>query len=444
MPETTAIQRFRGPLWAALYFVMAVAPLPIALWRHTEDGRGFWIELGVALGFAGLAMMGLQFALTARFRWIGRGVSLDDMMQVHRQAGILAVAFVLAHPVILLAAHPAYFSFLDPRVNAPRTIALVVATAAVILLLVLPLYRRRLGISYEWWRLTHSILAFLAVFVGLGHVLMVGHYVSGVAKPLVWIAMTGGALLLLAHTRIVRPIAVRRRPWRVAEVRPEGERVWSIAFEAEGHPGLSFSPGQFVWLSLESSPLSLQQHPFTIASSAERGSRIELTIKELGDFTQTIRDVEPGALAFLEGPYGQFTPDGISADATVFVVGGIGVTPAMSTLRTMRDRGQTTPIVVVYGAVDLDRLVFRDELESLTAELDLELVYVLDEPPPDWQGERGPFTADTVARIRQRLGAADAYYFICGPEPMMDVVESTLAADGVPRSRVHAERFNLV
>lgn len=427
-----------------LYALLAIAPLPLALWRHDEAGRGFWIELGVALGFVGLAMMGLQFALTARFRWLGRGVALDDMMQIHRQAGIIAVIFVLAHPVILLASHSPYFAFFDPRENAPRAAALAVVTVAVISLLVLPLWRRRLGISYEWWRLTHAALAFLAVFIGLGHALMVGHYVSGPIKPLIWIGMTGAALILLAHTRVVRPIIVRRKPWRVDEVRAEGERVWSLGLRADGHPGLRFSPGQFAWLSLDPSFAALQQHPFTIASSAAWSERIEFTIKELGDFTATIPNVEVGAQAYVEGPYGNFTPDEVSADVLVFFVGGIGITPAMSALRTIRDRGERRRVVLAYGAPSPDKMVFRDELAALAEEIDLEVVAVVDDPPEGWEGERGPFSDEVVERVRARAGGEEVHYFICGPEPMMDIVELALARAGVPLSRVHAERFNLV
>ncbi len=444
MSDQPRSARSKGALWGAAYMVMAVLPLPLALWRHADTGRGFWIEFGVALGFVGLAMMGLQFALTARFRWVGRGLGLDDMMQVHRQAGILAVVFVLAHPVILLVAHPPFVAFLDPRVNAPRTLALSLAVVALILLVFLPLWRRRLGIPYEWWRLTHAGLAAIALLIGLAHVLMVGHYVSGVFKPAVWIAMTGGALVFLAHTRIWGPISTRRRPWRVAEVRPEVERVWTVALHAEGHEGLRFLPGQFVWISLSRSPLSLQQHPFTVASSAEVPERVELTIKELGDFTSRIGEVEPGTEAFLEGPYGAFSPDGTGAEALVFVVGGIGVTPAMSALRTMRDRGDTRRVVVVYGADTLEKVVFREELESLAESSDLDVRLILDNPPEGWEGDRGPISPDHLQSALDAAGDGEVHVFICGPELMMDAVESEVANLGHPRGQVHAERFNLV
>ena len=444
--EANPAAQSKGAQWAAAYLAIALLPLPIALWRRAdaEAGRGFWIEFGVALGFVGLAMMVLQFALTARFRWIGRGLGLDDMMQVHRQAGILAVVFVLAHPLILFVAHRPFLSFLDPRENAPRALALTTVTAAALLLVILPLARRRLRLSYEWWRLTHASLGALALLIGIAHVLMVGNYVSGLVKPAMWIAMTGGALLLLAHTRIVRPVAMRRRPWRVSEVRSEAPRLWTLALDADGHEGMSFHPGQFAWLSLEPSPLTLQQHPFTIASSAEKPARIELTIKELGDFTGRIGQVQPGTPAYLEGPYGNFSPDATQADALVFVVGGVGITPAMSALRTLRDRGDRRRIILVYGSDTREKAAFRDELERLEDALDLQVRLVLDHPPAGWKGARGPISSELLAEATAAAGDGQTHHFVCGPDPMMDGVETALISNGVPPARIHTERFNLV
>jgi ferredoxin-NADP reductase len=35
-------------------------------------------------------------------------------------------------------------------------------------------------------------------------------------------------------------------------------------------------------------------------------------------------------------------------------------------------------------------------------------------------------------------------YFVCGPDPMMDLAEAALARLGVPISDLHSERFDLV
>jgi ferredoxin-NADP reductase len=35
-------------------------------------------------------------------------------------------------------------------------------------------------------------------------------------------------------------------------------------------------------------------------------------------------------------------------------------------------------------------------------------------------------------------------FFICGPDPMMDAVETALVKLGAPPERVHTERFDMV
>jgi predicted ferric reductase len=197
-----------------------------------------------------------------------------------------------------------------------------------------------------------------------------------------------------------------------------------------------------VWLALGASALSLQQHPFTIASSAAHSRRIELTIKELGDFTSSVGRLDPGTRAYLEGPYGSFTLDGTDATCAAFIAGGIGITPAMSMLRTLRDRGDRRPLTLVYANETLAKAVFRHEIEALCAELPLEVIHVLEKPAAGWCGETGYVTREVLER-RLDLHAAGAHYFVCGPGPMMDGVERGLRAAGVPGSRIHAERFDI-
>jgi hypothetical protein len=54
----------RGAVWIIVYLLFILAPL---LGSHPPT-RDLWTEFSVAIGYAGLAMMGLQFGLTARFR----------------------------------------------------------------------------------------------------------------------------------------------------------------------------------------------------------------------------------------------------------------------------------------------------------------------------------------------------------------------------------------
>lgn len=427
----------------AAYVAACAAPMAIALVGPLPAGRGFWTEFGVALGFAGAGMMGAQFALTARVPALSRRIGQDTLLQVHRVAGIVATVLVLAHPAVLIAAEAGFAEFFDPRVNAPRAAALSTATLALLLLVGLSMMRSRLRIPYECWRTTHAALAALVMLIATAHVVMVAHYSRPWWRGAALVAVLGAPLGLLGWVRIVRPLAARSRPYRVAEVRRHREGVWTVALEPVGHESPAFEPGQFAWVTFGGSPLALRQHPFTIASSAERRDRIEFTIKALGDFTSTIGSIPVGSSAFVEGPAGSFgLPRG--APGAVLIAGGIGITPMASILRTMHDRGDPRPITLIYATRTLETADLADALGALGDRLDLRVVHVLEDPPPGWEGPTGRITRDLLARIIAPEALRTHSVLICGPDPMMDAAENAALALGVGRGRIHAERFSVV
>jgi predicted ferric reductase len=430
-------------MWSLIYLLVTLLPLGVAMLRATPAGRGFLIEFGVGRGIIGFAMLVVQFFTTARFQWVAPYFGSDAKVQFHRDTGILAMALLLAHPIVLFLADARYLEFLNSRVNLPRALFLSLATTALILLIVLPLWRLSLRMSYEWWRLTHGLLAVAVVVVGLAHALQVGHYVAGIGKQAVWVVGTGIAVGLWAYTRLVKPLQMRRRPYRVVTVREDSPEVYSLTLEPDGHAGMKYRAGQYAWLTLGETPLTLQQHPFSFISSEATLERIEFGIKDLGDFTGTIKDVPPGTRAFLEGPFGSFMLDP-EAEGAVFVMGGIGITPALSMLRTCRDRGDQRPLLLIYANNRWEEIPFRRELEALRAQLDLEIVHVLSEPPEGWKGESGYVTEEMLARHLADRREMDLQYFVCGPPPMMEMVEQGLVAQGVPLSRLYSERFDLV
>ncbi|WP_310386823.1 ferric reductase-like transmembrane domain-containing protein [Roseateles sp.] len=69
------------------------------------------------------------------------------------------------------------------------------------------------------------------------------------------------------------------------------------------------------------------------------------------------------------------------------------------------------------------------------------LVKPLSKPPPGWAGETGHITAELLSR--HLPSAYDQHeYFICGPNPMMDAVETALGRFGVPMSKYYSERYS--
>lgn len=121
----------------------------------------------------------------------------------------------------------------------------------------------------------------------------------------------------------------------------------------------------------------------------------------------------------------------------------MGIAGLISMLRTLADRRDVRPVVLVYANGEWDGVAFREELEELKDRLALTAVHVLTRPPDGWTGETGFVTAELLER-HLPPGYRRFQFFICGPDPMMDAAEAALVGLGVPPERVHTERFNMV
>lgn len=430
--------------WIGLYLVITLLPLFVLLLYEAPAPNTFWIDFSVALGFIGLAMLALQFALTARINLIESSYGIDIILQFHRYISLVAFGLILAHPVILLITQPETIELLNIFESPWRAKLAVLSVVALITLIVTSIWRQQLKIPYEPWRITHGVLAVFAVAFGLGHALGVSNYLGLFWKGVLWSAIALFALWLLVYVRLVKPWMMTRQPYLVEAVIPQRNQVWTLALRPQGHEGMPFQPGQFAWLTLDISPFRMREHPFSLSSSAEHPERLEFTIKELGDFTREIKAVRPGTKAFLDGPYGVFTIDRYWDSAGfILIAGGIGITPMMSMLVTAADRQDDRPFVLIYANKTWEGITFREKLEELKQQLDLAVIHVLREPPEDWLGETGYVDQDLLAQyLPKHRGSRQ--YFICAAPKMMDSVETALHRLEVPVTNIHLEHFNLV
>jgi 3-phenylpropionate/trans-cinnamate dioxygenase ferredoxin reductase subunit len=435
-----------GASWIGAYLVIILFPLLILLLYPPtpSDVRNFWLEFSAALGFIGLAMMAMQFALTARINRIEASYGVDLILQFHRYTSIVAFFFILAHPIILFINNPETLQLLN-FIQAPwRARAAVIATLALIAIIVTSIWRKQLNIPYEPWRIAHGILAVIIVGFGLGHALGVGNYLGLFWKGVIWTGIAVAALWLLIYVRLVKPYFMQKKPYLVEAAIPQRGNVWNLVLRPRGHEGIHFQPGQFAWITLEISPFRMREHPFSFASSAEHPDRIEFGIKALGDFTKTIKDVKPGTKAFLDGPYGVFTTDRYENTAGfVFIAGGIGITPIMSMLVTLAERKDERPLLLIYANKTWEDVTYREEIAALKDKLDLTVVHILREPPEDWSGESGYVDKELLERYIPKRPAT-RNYFICAVPKMMDQVEKALHELEVPVTNVHMEHYNLV
>jgi len=436
----------QGFFWVVVYILLAAAPLLVLMIGPAPEGREVWRVFSVGLGFVGLAMMALQFVLTARFKVIKAPFGADLVYHFHRQISLVAAAMILAHPLILFIRSPILLSLLNVFTAPNRARAGVTSIVALILLIVTSVYRKQLKIEYTRWRIWHGIFSATAVIFAMVHVLLVGNYINTPLKQVLWIAYGTFWVGLLIWIRILKPIITLRRPYEAVDVIKERGDAWTLVLRPVNHKGMRFIPGQFAWITVWNSVFGESEHPFSFSSSASDEETLAFTIKELGDFTATIKNIQPGQKVYLDGPFGSFSMDRYpDAEGFVFIAGGIGITPMMSMLRTMRDRGDQRPVTLIYANNEWDDVTFREEISELERDLNLTLVYVILNPPEGWEGETGFVTEEILDRYLPEKRSRGAYQiYICGPGPMMDAVESVMPNLDVHMGDFHSERFELV
>jgi predicted ferric reductase len=433
----------RSIVWIVVYLLFILLPLLALLAGSLPPARDFWTEFSAALGYSGLSIMGLQFGLTARFRHVTEPWGEDVIYHFHRQISLFALALVVVHPLIMFVVHPEILALPQYGEVPWGAVFAFLSVFSLLTLVVTALWRAKLKIPYETWHISHIALAITAVTGGLLHMVGWGFYLADPWKRALWIGLTIFWIALVFYVRIVKPLFMLRRPYRVTEVRPERGDTTTLVMQPDGHPGFRFSPGQFGWLTVWGSPFKITAHPFSFSSSGTaKDGHIEMSIRNLGDFTREIHKVPVGRRVYLDGPYGAFTI-GNPADMHVLIAGGVGITPMMSMIRTLADAGDKRPVLLLYGSKDWDSITFREELEELKARLDLTVIHVLADPPTDWTGERGFITAEMLTRYLPQPYAAHEY-FICGPAVMMDAIERALGELEVPMSKYHSERYSFV
>jgi predicted ferric reductase len=440
----------RAAAWLALGVVLLALPFAVILAGDPPAARGLTHDLSLGLGFAGLSLAGMQFALTGRIKPLLRPFGADIVVVFHRYLSWGVVALLLGHFGILYLWHRQDLGVLNPWRADPHMTAGRVALGCLVLLVASSELRKRIGLEYLWWRRLHVGLALAGFGGAIWHVLGAGHFTAQDATRILWLAVTLAWLVLMLWTRVLRPWRQARNPWRVIGNTEEGGGIRSLVLRPEGRPLRGWRPGQFAWLAVGTSPFSLREHPFTISTAPERGPELRFSIKPLGDDSRRISETPPGTIAHVDGPYGVFSIDrAASAPGFVMIAGGIGITPILANLHALADRRDTRPVTVIHANDDWHDTAFRGELDRLSRRLRLRVVHVVRQPPRDgWPPDGFEVRAGLVdaAALADLLPpeTRDRAHMICGPAPMLAAVRRALLAMGVPRGHIDSDVFDLV
>ena len=407
--------------------------------------RGFAADVSSGLALSALAMVLAQFVTSGRFERTTGRVGIDLTLQGHQLAARFIGVVLLLHPLLYglpgARSVDGAGSALAGLFAAPRLATGVAAWALLLALIAMAILRDRLPWRYETWRLSHGMGAALAAALGVHHAMTAGRFSADPWLAAVWVALLAVAVGSLLRVYLLTPLLQMRHPWRVVSVSPAGSRLWELVIEPAAAFVPKFAAGQFFWLTLNRSPFSITEHPFSAASAPADLPRLKFLIKESGDFTNSMGALPVGARAYVDGPRGIFTLAGRTGAGIGLVAGGVGIAPILGVLRQLRAEHDPRPVRLLVGNRQPGQIVCADELGQIAAEADFRVRQVLSEPPPGWSGGRGVLDRPQLEAVFDTPDRNRWIYFVCGPGPMMDAVERSLVSMGVPASQIVTERF---
>ncbi len=200
-------------------------------------------------------------------------------------------------------------------------------------------------------------------------------------------------------------------------------------------------------------------------SSAPDDEHVTVTVKRVQDGTVStyINDhIQSGSEIEVMPPQGRFfSPLKEENRKTYYLFGaGSGITPLMSIIKSILEKEPQSTVFLFYGNRSEESIIFKEKLHQLEKKYSGQLIveHILSKPKKEkasglssifkkvsysWNGKIGRIDTKTTKQFLDQNPSRNTAieYFICGPNNMIDNVESTLLELGIDKKHIHAERF---
>ena len=234
-----------------------------------------------------------------------------------------------------------------------------------------------------------------------------------------------------SHDRGYHPLTVKRVTAETADA-----SSFTLDVPAELAGAFTYDAGQFVTFRLTIGG-ETRYRSYSMCSAPAVDPDLTVTVKRVpgGAVSNWLNDsLHEGDTIESSVPAGVFRLGTEQRDIVAFAAGS-GITPIFAIAKTALATSSRR-IALLYANRDADSVIFGGELRELEARYAGRLVTT-----HHYDSDNGFVTAADIEPFAR--GARDAEIFVCGPTPFMDLVESTLLDGGVPRERIHIERFTV-
>ncbi|MFA6532974.1 MAG: ferric reductase-like transmembrane domain-containing protein [Patescibacteria group bacterium] len=424
-------------IFKTIFIIVFPLLLTVNLWILSKSDFKLVISqpyrsFGQIFGLLGIVLMSLTLVLTTRNKKIEELFGgMDKVYSMHHILGAVSFVFIVNHPLLLaiqsLPNLKTALLYLYPGIDLAYNLGIF----AVYFMILSFIFMVFIKLPYHIWKITHQFLG-VSFLLGAIHSLIIVSDVSAFPPLKIWIGfMIGIGLISVSYTIFFYQSLGPKFSYEIERIERSLDII-NIYLRPVGKRVINFLPGQFVYVRFNNRTVGTEPHPFSI-SSAPSDQLVRLTIKITGDYTLRLPNLKKNDKTYLFGPYGSFGQN-INKESSIWIGGGIGITPILSILRNEASRKEFKSTKIYYCYKTPEEGVFNDEIERLVQDTpDIKFIKWCTE-------ENRRLTASRIIGL-QNIDEVNSI-LCCGPPIMMESLKKQFVDLGLPEEKFYNEEFS--
>ena len=193
-----------------------------------------------------------------------------------------------------------------------------------------------------------------------------------------------------------------------------------------------FAPGQATEVAINKPEWKNERRPFTFTGLTD-WDHLEFTIKIYDDHdgvTHQLGTLKAGDEVILHDVWGaiHYKGDG------VFIAGGAGVTPFIAILRSRMKAGDAVNNTLIFSNRTDGDIILREEFENMLGDRFINVIT---------GDETSAYDHRMIeeAYLREKITNTGQYFYICGPDAMIDSIVKNLQNIGIQDSQIVKEEW---
>lgn len=205
--------------------------------------------------------------------------------------------------------------------------------------------------------------------------------------------------------------------------------------------GFDFIAGQYVFLDF-AQPANRDDRPTMRAmsiASAPCEERLMFVMRDSESaFKKNMRAMQIGDEIVIKGPLGHVAIPEILHQPVVFLIAGVGVTPARSMIKQEEHIHSPRAIVVIYSNKTQADIALRDDVEKVALS-QYKIIHTLTREEGMWGGEKGRINAEMIMRNVDDI--TNQMYYVVGTSEFIAAMQVVLTEMNIPKEKIVFDNF---